>query len=82
MDQSEHDAFIVGPDDPVLVTGATGFIGSRLVESLLDRGCRNIRLFADGPGRGGPSSVCETTRRCARVAIRDSGVWCLHDVAS
>ena len=42
----ERDAFIIGPDDPILVTGATGFIGSRLVESLLDHGFRNLRLFA------------------------------------
>jgi nucleoside-diphosphate-sugar epimerase len=42
----EHDAFIIGPDDPILVTGATGFIGFRLVESLLDRGFRNLRCFA------------------------------------
>src|SRR5436309_12049290 len=42
----ERDAFIIGPDDPILITGVTGFIGSRLVESLLDRGFRNLRCFA------------------------------------
>src|SRR5207247_7438043 len=42
----ERDAFIIGPDDPILITGATGFIGSRLVENLLDRGFRNLRCFA------------------------------------
>src|SRR5256885_3483192 len=46
MGQIERDAFIIGPDDPILVTGATGFIGSRLIESLLDRGFRNLRCFA------------------------------------
>ena len=46
MRHMERDAFIIGPDDPILVTGATGFIGSRLVESLLDRGFRNVRCFA------------------------------------
>jgi nucleoside-diphosphate-sugar epimerase len=40
------DAFIVGPDDPVLITGAAGFIGSRVVRRLLDRGFRNIRCLA------------------------------------
>jgi len=40
-----HD-FIVGQDDRILVTGATGFIGSRLVANLVERGFRNIRCFA------------------------------------
>ena len=38
--------FIVSPYDPILVTGATGFIGSRLVESLLYKGFRHLRCFA------------------------------------
>jgi nucleoside-diphosphate-sugar epimerase len=37
---------IIAPDDRVLVTGAAGFIGSRVVESLLDRGFRNVACFA------------------------------------
>lgn len=37
---------IVGQDDPILITGTTGFIGSRLVTNLLDRGFRNLRCFA------------------------------------
>jgi nucleoside-diphosphate-sugar epimerase len=37
---------IIEADDPILVTGATGFIGTRLVESLLDHGFRNLRCFA------------------------------------
>jgi nucleoside-diphosphate-sugar epimerase len=36
---------IIGQDDPVLVTGANGFIGYRVVRRLLDRGFRNIRCF-------------------------------------
>lgn len=43
MEQSD---MIIGLDDPILVTGATGFIGVRLVENLLDRGFRRLRCFA------------------------------------
>src|SRR3989454_5049059 len=42
----ERETLIIGPGDRILVTGATGFIGVRLVESLLDRGFRNVRCFA------------------------------------
>src|ERR1035441_3805115 len=37
--------FIIGPDDWILVTGATGFIGRRLVRRLLEYGFRNVRCF-------------------------------------
>ena len=42
----EYGERILGPDDPILITGATGFIGSRVVKMLLDRGFRNLRCFA------------------------------------
>jgi nucleoside-diphosphate-sugar epimerase len=37
---------IIGPEDRILVTGSTGFLGSRVVASLLDHGFRNIRCFS------------------------------------
>jgi nucleoside-diphosphate-sugar epimerase len=41
-----QDLSIIGPDDRILVTGASGFIGTRVVEGLLDRGFRNLACFA------------------------------------
>lgn len=40
-----RDDFIAGRDDPILITGATSFIGPRLVENLLDLGLRKLRCF-------------------------------------
>jgi nucleoside-diphosphate-sugar epimerase len=40
----EADA-IIGRNDPILVTGSNGFIGSRVVESLLRSGFGNLRCF-------------------------------------
>lgn len=41
----ERDAYIIGPNDPVLVTGASGFIGPAVVENLLQRGFGRIRVL-------------------------------------
>jgi nucleoside-diphosphate-sugar epimerase len=41
----ENCDFIINTEDPILITGATGFIGLRLVERLLARGFRNLRCF-------------------------------------
>ncbi|MGH9426338.1 MAG: NAD-dependent epimerase/dehydratase family protein [Terriglobia bacterium] len=43
---TEREGFIVGRDDVILITGATGFIGCKLVEILLEQGFRNVRCFA------------------------------------
>ncbi len=45
MDLPSQGSFIAGPDDRILVTGAAGFIGSRVLQCLLDRGFRNLICF-------------------------------------
>jgi len=45
MQETITNSWSVDKDDVILVTGASGFIGSRLVASLLDRGFRNLRCF-------------------------------------
>jgi nucleoside-diphosphate-sugar epimerase len=45
LEPAAHEPFIVVPDDRVLITGAAGFIGSRVVESLVDHGFRNLVCF-------------------------------------
>ena len=36
---------IIGQSDPILITGSNGFIGARVVESLLHSGFCNLRCF-------------------------------------
>jgi nucleoside-diphosphate-sugar epimerase len=42
---NEKGAWIAGPDDHILVTGAGGFIGTRVVGTLLNHGFKKIRCF-------------------------------------
>ena len=45
MALEKNDSSIVLPDDPILITGAAGFIGSHVVKLLLERGFRNLICF-------------------------------------
>jgi nucleoside-diphosphate-sugar epimerase len=45
MNSPANNSFIAGPDDLILVTGASGFIGARVINSLLKMGFRNLRCL-------------------------------------
>jgi nucleoside-diphosphate-sugar epimerase len=49
----KDNSFIISKDDRILVTGAAGFIGSRVLENLLDRGFRNLACFGRPSGKLG-----------------------------
>jgi nucleoside-diphosphate-sugar epimerase len=48
---AKGQSFVAGPEDRILITGASGFIGLRLVNSLLEMGFRNLRCLARPFGR-------------------------------
>jgi nucleoside-diphosphate-sugar epimerase len=48
---AERGMFIIDVEEPILITGAGGFIGSRVIEALLDLGFRHLRCFARPFGR-------------------------------
>lgn len=67
MSQMQSDDFIIERNDLILITGATGFIGSRVVQSLLDRGFRNLRCFVRPSG---PVARAEALARLGRNGVR------------
>jgi nucleoside-diphosphate-sugar epimerase len=57
--------FIIAHDDLILITGASGFIGSRVVRSLVGLGFRNLRCFAR------PSSNTKRVEELAALRTED-----------
>lgn len=47
------DEYIIKPEEIILVTGANGFIGSRVVRTLLSYGFKHVRCFARPTGSPG-----------------------------
>lgn len=77
----EGESFIVGPEDVVLITGANGFIGARLVKNLLDKGFRRLRCFTRPSSR---VAMLETLRDCseARVEVMTGNLLSKDDCAA
>ncbi|MEJ5378451.1 MAG: NAD(P)-dependent oxidoreductase [bacterium] len=67
-DSGSHPDWIVGLEDPILVTGAGGFIGSRVVAELLRRGFGEVRAFVRNSENarkalGGPADASQKNLR-------------------
>jgi nucleoside-diphosphate-sugar epimerase len=83
MGQAENDDYIIGKNDLILVTGAGGFIGSRLVARLLDLGFRNLRCFARPfSKKTGIQELCGTRADGARVELFIGNLLSAEDCAT
>jgi nucleoside-diphosphate-sugar epimerase len=83
MNDMEAEAFIIAPDDPILVTGATGFIGARLVDGLLVRGFSNLRCFARPSSQlASVEAIARCHRKGARVEVMTGNLLSREDCAA
>ena len=73
---------IVAPDDRILVTGAAGFIGCRLVSALLERGFRNLRCFARPTSPGAGLAALAAVHRDARIDVVRGNLLSRDDCAT
>ena len=70
--QQGASKWIIRPDDPVLVTGATGFIGSKVVETLIRLGFTNLRCFVR------PSANSAKLKALRQVAEGGAAIQFIH----
>ena len=67
---AQHDSFLIAYDDLILLTGATGFIGSRVIERLLDLGFRNVRcLVRPSSDVSKLKAICQRKEHGVRVEV-------------
>jgi nucleoside-diphosphate-sugar epimerase len=74
---------IVSPKERILVTGATGFLGGRVVESLLEHGYHNLRCFTRCRSKGGPLEELKTRwGGCPGLEIMEGNLLSQEDCAA
>jgi nucleoside-diphosphate-sugar epimerase len=77
------ESYIAASDDLILITGARGFIGARVVESLLNLGFRNLRCFARPSGTGASDeSFGERSSGSARIEVKRGNLLSADDCAA
>ncbi len=80
---TEDGHFIIGPDDPILITGASGFIGPKLVQCLLNLGFRNLFCLARPTSDVNPlQAIVRQHANSARIAIVRGNLQSRQDCAS
>ena len=80
MDPKEFKNAVVGRDDLILITGATGFIGSKFVKILLDYGFQNLRCFVRPSSEAKKVEALQQYRRCgAHVEVVEGNLLSHHD---
>jgi nucleoside-diphosphate-sugar epimerase len=80
MSTNKSKSWIVEPDDLILVTGAAGFIGRRVVNALLTMGFRNLRCLTRPSSRmEGLQEVLRSHGKKARVEVMTGNLLAPQD---
>lgn len=83
MNYELTNSFILSRDDRILVTGASGFIGTRVVNSLLRMGFRNVRCLTRPSSKmGGLYEVVRAYERSGHVEVVAGNLLSAEDCAT
>src|SRR5438128_8000956 len=72
---------IIGLDDPILITGSNGFIGSRVVQVLLRLGFSNLRCFVRPSSNLAHLHVILATAKNAQIELMEGNLLSREDCA-
>jgi nucleoside-diphosphate-sugar epimerase len=73
------ESFLVNRDDLILITGANGFIGPHVIESLLNLGFRNLRCFVRPTSDLTKLNALAARRNEARVEVMRGNLLSITD---
>lgn len=83
MNTTETNSAIIAPSDLILVTGAAGFIGRRVVNSLLSKGYWNLRCLVRPSSRtSGLQAVLDAHENSKRVELMRGNLLSAEDCAA
>jgi nucleoside-diphosphate-sugar epimerase len=83
MKQPSDKSFAVSSNDKILVTGASGFIGHRVVAALLDLGFQNLRcLIRPSSKMGGLQGVLDSRNAGSSVEVVAGNLMSTQDCAA
>jgi nucleoside-diphosphate-sugar epimerase len=83
MNSTENNSLIVRPEDRILVTGATGFIGCRVVNVLLNLGFSNLCCLTRPSSKmNGLDGVLRNHQNSAQVKIMTGNLLSTQDCAA
>ena len=76
----DKSTLLIAADERILITGATGFIGRRVVQALLDRGFRNLACFArPSRDRSELKAVIERRPSGAEIEVQEGNLLFAED---
>jgi nucleoside-diphosphate-sugar epimerase len=78
----QQESSLVSPDDQILITGASGFIGTRLVKNLLDRGFQNLRCLTRLPGKASKFEALRDYPGDSRIQVITGNLLSREDCAA
>lgn len=71
--------FIADPNNLILITGANGFVGPRVLQSLLDLGLRNLRCFVRPTSNAAKLEALIQGATDARIEVMRGNLLSLND---